>query len=182
MHAVCQTAVLPGCDLMPTTCLTAGQSAECHSQTAVATAEEGTAEVQQHNAVQKHTGGQAPSQQQDRDCADHNEVPGSVTLLLRPAAAPRRAVEQEATLHSAAVCLGTAQATVKHSQHTGSGSGSDGGVLAGHGGLCRDAAGSSEAVAAWLKDAASCGVEMRSSLGRRVCCPCLRPASAGGTA
>ena len=176
MHAVCRSAVLPWCDLMPTTCLTAGQTAKCHSQDVVGTAEAVTAESQQHTAVQKATGGQPSNRQRERDCAEHDEVPGSAPrLLLRPEAAARRAVEQDAALRSAAVCLGEAPAIVQHSQQTGSGSGSDGGTLAVQAGLCRDAAGSSAAVAAWLQDA-SCGVEMRHSLGRQVCCSCLRTA------
>ena len=155
---------------------------ECHSQDVVGIAEEVAAELQQHIAGQKHTGGQSSGQPQERHCAEHNEVPGSATLLLRPAAAVQRAIEREAAHCSAPVSLGEAQAIVKHSQHTSSGSGSDGDTLAGQGEMCRDAAGSSEAVAAWLQDAASCGVQTRCSLGRQVCCLCLRPASAGGIA
>lgn len=180
MHAVCQIAVLQWCELMPAACLTAGQTAERHSQDVGETPEEVAAKLQQIDAVRKHAEGQPSNQQQEGNCAEHSEVPGSIALLLRPAAATQSAVEQEAALCSAAVTLGKVQASVEHSQDPGSGSSCDGGTLAAQGEMCRDVAGSSGAVAAWLQDAAGCEVEARYSLGRQACC--FPAASAGGIA
>ena len=168
MHAVCRNAVLPCFHLVPAIWLTAGQNAERDSADVGETAEEVAAELQQHDGIGERTGGQPSNPQQEGDCAEHDEVPTSTALLLRPAAAAHSAFEWEAARRSSSISLGEAQASVKHSQAPGSGS--DSGTMAGQGEMCRDAADSSEAVAGWLQDAASFGVESRYSLGRQVCC------------
>ena len=178
MHAVCRNAVLLWFDLVPAIWLTAGQNEERDSADVGETAEEVAAELQQHDGVGERTGGQPSNPRQEGDCAEHHEVPSSTALLLRPAAAGHSAVVWEAARCSSLNSLGETQASVNHSQAPGSGS--DGGMLAGHGEMCRDAAGSSEAVSDWLQDAASFGVESRYSHGRQVCCFYCRPASAEG--